>query len=132
MVNHKDRVSPELRFRVLSELMRVAASSLDMAETFDQLGEQIKQLIDYDRLSFGFLRPGDEHLEVYANTGSNIETRVRVLLNSSSIGDAVVTRRPILLRNYPEDSPHDVARRVSEDLGVHSAIFVPMESKGGS
>ena len=130
MVNHKDRISPDLRFRVLSELMRVAASSLDMAETFDQLGEQIKQLIDYDRLSFGFLRPGDEHLVLYAHTGSNIETRARVLLNSSSIGDAVVTRRPILLRNYPEDSPHEISRQVSEDLGVHSAIFVPMESKG--
>ncbi len=40
--------------------MRVAGASLDMAETFDQVGEQLKQLIDYDRLSFGFLRPGGE------------------------------------------------------------------------
>ena len=110
--------------------MRVAASSLDMAETFDQLGEQIKQLIDYDLLSFGFLRPGDDHLVAYASTGSNIESQVQVFLNSSSIGDAVATRLPILLSNYPEDSPHDVARRVSEDLGVHSAMFVPLESKG--
>lgn len=77
-MNHKDPISPEQRFRVLSELMPVAASSLDMAETFDQVGEQIKQLIDYDRLSLGYLRPGDEHLEVYAITGSDIQRLVRV------------------------------------------------------
>ena len=77
--------------------MRVAALSLDMAETFDQVGEQIKQLIDYDRLGFGFIRAGDDHLELYAITGTNIETRVtRVPLHSSVIGEAVKTRRPIL------------------------------------
>jgi len=32
-VSQQNRTSPEQRFRLLSELMRVAASSLDMAET---------------------------------------------------------------------------------------------------
>ena len=130
MANHKDRATPEQRFRVLSELMRVAASSLDMAETFDQVGEQIKLLIDYDRLSLGYLHPGDEHLEVYAITGSNVQRRVRVPLHSSSVGDAVLTGRPILLSDFPEDSPYEVSNQVAEELGVHSAMFVPLESKG--
>ncbi len=130
MANRKDRITPEQRFRVLSELMRVAASSLDMAETFDQVGEQIKLLIDYDRLSLRYLHPGDEHLEVYAITGSNIQRRVRVPLHSSSVGEAVLTRRPILLSDFPEDSPYEVAKQVAEELGVHSAMFVPLESKG--
>ena len=77
----KGRISPEKRLRVLSEVMRVAGASLDMAETFDAVGELIKQLIDYDRLSFGFLRPGDDHLEAYALTGTGIERRIRVPLN---------------------------------------------------
>ncbi len=130
VVNQKDRISPEERLRVLKELMRVAASSLDVGETFDEVGEQIKQLIDYDRLSFGFLRPGDDHLEVYAVTGSNLKRRVRLPLNSSSVGEAVLTRRPILLSDFPDDSPYEVSRQVSEELGVHSAIFVPLETKG--
>ena len=126
----KDRTSPEVRLRVLNELMHVAASSLDMAETFDQVGEQIKQLIDYDRLSFGFLRPGGEQLDVYAITGANAGTRACVPLESSVIGEAILTRRPILIRDFPGDSPYEVSRRVSEQLGVHSAMFVPLESKG--
>ncbi len=84
MVSRKGRVSQELRFQVLSELMRVAASSLDMAETFDHLGEQVKRLIDYDTLSFGFLRPGDEHLEIYAITGSDIEGKARGVFEDAS------------------------------------------------
>ena len=54
-MSRKDRVSQELRFRVLSELMRVAASSLDIRETFEAVGEWIKELIDYDRLAFAGL-----------------------------------------------------------------------------
>ena len=130
MVNHKDRISPEKRLRVLSEVMRVAGASLDMAETFDQVGEQLKQLIDYDRLSFGFLRPGGEELDVYAMTGPDLGRRPGIPLGSSVIGEAVRTERPILVKNYPEDSPHEVSRRVSEELGVHSAMFIPLESKG--
>ena len=107
-MSHQDRVSPALRFRVLSELMKVAASSLDLAETFDQLGEQIKRLIDYDILSFGFLRPGDEHLEIYAITGSNLEGQVHAPLHSSSIGDAVLTGLPQLLNPEIHDSPGHV------------------------
>ncbi len=127
MVNHKERVSPELRFRVLSELMRVAASSLDMAETFDAIGEQIKQLIEYDRMSFGFLRPGDDHLTIYAIMGSDDDRGVRVPLHSSIVGETALTRRPILLKNYPEDSPYEISRQFAEDWGVHSTITVPLE-----
>jgi len=101
-----------------------------MAETFDAVGEQIKQLIDYDRLSFGFLRPGDDHLEIYANMGSDSDRGVRVPLHSSMVGETALTRRPILLRNYPEDSPYEISRQLSEAWGVHSAITVPLESKG--
>ena len=126
----KGRISPEKRLRVLSEVMRVAGASLDMAETFDQVGEQLKHLIDYDRLSFGFLRPGGEELDVYAMTGPDVGRRPGIPLGSSVIGEAVQTKRPILVKNYPEDSPHEVSRRVSEELGVHSAMFIPLESKG--
>ena len=110
--------------------MRVAASSLDMAETFDAVAEQIKHLIEFDRMSFGFLRPGDDHLQLYAITGSDVGRNVRVPLHSSIVGETVLTRRPILLRNYPEDSPYEISRQLSEELGVHSAITVPLESKG--
>ena len=130
MVGRTERKSQELRFQVLSELMRVAASSLDVAETLDQVGEQIKRLIDYDRLSIGFLRPGDDLLDIYAVTGSDIKRQVPLPLKSSSVGEAALTGRPILFKNFPDDSPYELAKQVSEELGVHSAIFTPLESKG--
>ncbi len=130
-MSQRNRTSAEERLRVLNELMRVAASSLDVAEIIDQVGEQIKQLIDYDRLGVGFLRPGSDHLEVYALTGAYLERRVqRIPLESSIVGDAVRTRLPILIRNYPEDSPYEVSHRVSEELDIRSAMFIPLESKG--
>ena len=119
----RDQISLDVRFRLLNELMRVASSSLDMAETFDELGEKIKELIEYDRLSFGFLRPNDDYLEIYVATGTNIESRVRVPLDSSSIGDAVQSRRPVLLSNYPEDSPYELAQRISDELNRTSKLI---------
>ena len=129
-MSREDRNTPERRLQVLNGLMQVAASSLDMAEIFDEVGERIKDLIDYDRLSFGFLQPGDDHLEAYAITGAGTMTSVRVPLRASSLGDAVSAETPVLIRNFPEDSPHETARRVSEELGVHSAMFVPLQARG--
>ena len=130
LVNHKDRIGPELRLRVLSDLIRVAASSLDMRETFEAVGERIKELIDYDRLAFCFYDPGDDYLDPDAITGSNTESVIRVSLHSSSVGEAVLTGRPILLSNFPEDSPYEVSTLVSDSADLHSVMYIPLESKG--
>ena len=129
-MNHKDRIGPERRLRVLSDLIRVAASSLDIRETFEAVGERIKELIDYDRLAFAFYNPGDDSLFVDAITGSNTEGRIRVPLHSSSVGEAVLTGRPILLSNFPEDSPYEVSKLVSDSAELHSVMYIPLESKG--
>ena len=129
-MNHKDRIGPELRLRVLSELIHVAASSLDIRETFEAVGERIKELIDYDRLAFCFYNPEDDHLDVDAITGSNTERRIRVPVHSSSVGEAALTGRPILLSNFPEDSPYEVSTVVSDSAGFHSVMYIPLESKG--
>ena len=45
-VRGRNHSGSEARLQVLNELMRVAVSSLDMAEIFDEVGERIKKLID--------------------------------------------------------------------------------------
>ena len=84
-MTREDRDTPELRLQVLNRLMEIAASSLDMAEIFDDVGEQIKVLIDYDRLSLGLIQPGADHIEAYAITGAGITTPIRVPLHASSL-----------------------------------------------
>ena len=70
------------RFQVLNELMRIAVSSLDINEVIDAVGAQVKQLIDYSRLSIAVHPSGEDYVEMYAvtNEGQHVDPWGRELL----------------------------------------------------
>ena len=89
------------RYQVLNELMRIAVSSLDINGVIDALGTQVKQLIDYSRLSIAVHPSGEDHVEIYAVTtegqaidswGSPMHLQprgTRLPLHETAIGEVV-------------------------------------------
>ena len=57
------------RLQALNELMRTAASGLDLGEVFDGIGECVKQIIDFDRISIALHPTDEDYVEMYAVTG---------------------------------------------------------------
>ena len=88
-MSDQNPTSLELRLQGLNDLMRVAPSSIDVAETFDRIGEQVKRRIAFDRFSIAFYRPDDDFVETYAYATDRLG-RMRAPLHASSAGEALL------------------------------------------
>ena len=124
------RKEAEHQLKVLSELMRVAVSSLEIGEVFDGVGRQVSQLIDYEQLSVYFHKFGDDYTQGHAITSDSLGPLIRLPLYQSSTGDCIKTAQPILRRYFPEESPYAVEHQCSKDWGFRSAMYVPLVSRG--
>lgn len=120
------------RAQVLSELMRVAVSSMDMGEMIDGVAEQVKRIIDFDRLHIGVCPTGADYMETYAAAGEEPPTQEtpRAPLEETPWGEAIRSGRPILRRDILEDDVYPVERSVAEESDYRATMFVPLESKG--
>lgn len=130
------------RLQTFNELMRIAVSTLDINEVFDRVGEQVKRLIDYSRLSIAMRPPDADYLEMYAVTTEGQQgdregvpwvlqpKGTRLPLDQTAMGEAILTGRSILRRNPPADYVYPHEFEVANALGVCSYMFVPLESKG--
>ena len=120
------------RLQTLNELMKIATSTLDMSEVFDRVGEQVKDLIDYTRLSIAIHPPGEDFIEMYAVTteGQSVFPKgMRLPLHQTPMGEAIRTGRPIL-RRTPDAFVYPIEFEMAKTLGSSSYMFVPLESKG--
>jgi hypothetical protein len=61
-----DGIRSSERRRILDELTRIAVSSLDMAEVFDRVGQQVNRLVNFGRLSISTRRGNAGYVEMYA------------------------------------------------------------------
>ncbi len=120
------------RLKTLYELMRIATSTMDIAEVFDLVGDQIKQLIDYNRLSIAIHPPGEDYIEMYAVTteGQSVFPKgMRLPLRQTPMGEAILTGSPIL-RRTSDAFVYPIEFEMSKTIGSSSFMFVPLESKG--
>ena len=80
------RKEAEHQLKVLHELMRVAVSSLEIGEVFDGIGQQVRQLIDFEQLSVYFHKFGDDYAQGHSVTSDSLGPLIRLPLHQSSIG----------------------------------------------
>ena len=117
----------------MNELVRIATSTLDMAEVFGRVGEQVKQLIDHDRVSIAMRPPHADYVELYAVAAK--EERIfpqgtRAPLHETPMGEVILTGRPILRRNWPDDGVYPIEFEIARAEGYRSAMYVPLQSQG--
>ena len=124
------------RLDVLNELMRIAVSSVDVAETFDGVRRQVQELIDHDRLSIDPPPPppppdgeGSELLAFAAAGPGFLEQGAGMPLESPP-GEVIRTGHAVLRTNFPEDSVYPIESEFAERFSLRSFMFVPLRSKG--
>ena len=57
---------PAVQLQTFNEIMRIATSTLDITEVFEQVGEQVKRLIPWDWLNIALNPPGEDYYKVFA------------------------------------------------------------------
>ena len=120
------------RLQTFNELMRIAVSTLDINEVFDRVGEQVKRLIDYTRLSIAIHPPGEDFIEMYAVTteGQSVFPKgMRLPLDQTPMGEAILTGNSIL-RRTSDAFTYPIEFEMSKTIGSSSFMFGPLKSKG--
>lgn len=126
-MSKEDLNNLERKLELLSQLMNVAASSLDVAETIDEVAEVARKVIRFDRFSIAFYNSGDDFIQTYASAADSV-VRMRVPLRGTTAGDAVLTGRAHIVGDYLE-GPRAFDRQWGEQYGFRSAMHVPLVSK---
>ena len=122
------------RLKTFNELMRIAASSLDINEVFDGVGEQVNRLIDYGRITIAIRPSGEDYIELYARAATEqyligFPKGTRLPLRETPMGEVILTGRPILRKNPPYDYVYSHEFELIKTHGYCSLMFVPLKAK---
>ena len=123
--------APEDRGRVLAEMMRIAASSMEVAAVFAGVQSQIAKLIHFDRIHVGVNPAGTDYFESYATAGADAppQEMPRLPLEAGPWGEAIRENREVFVPDFAQcQYPH--MREMAADYNYRSGLLVPMRSKG--
>ena len=120
------------RLNLLNELMRIAVSNLNVKEVFDAISEQIKKLIDHDRLSIDLLTTGESPSELYpfVAVGLGAVDKGLSMPLASPVGEVVRTGKPLLRDDLLRDGAYPIEAEFARTTGIRSAMVVPLTSRG--
>ncbi len=119
------------RVQLLNEMMRIAGSGHEMADVFDRVGEQIRRIVEFDRLVLLVQPEGADYAELYAGAGAappDVE-RPRMPLEGTPWGDAMRTGRP-LVHDAGEDNVYPFMRDLARGSDYRCVMHLPLSSKG--
>ena len=119
--------SADERIQILKQLIHIAASSLDIAEAFDGVADQVRRLIDFDHLAVALHQPGDDFLTIRAIVGE-LPGGLRSPLVGSGSGEAIRSGRPSIV---PDTllNPQSPRQRLVSHL-YRSILHIPLKSRG--
>ena len=121
------RASAEERIQILKELVRIAASSFDIAEVFDGVAEQVRKLIDFDHLAVALHQPGDDFLTIRAIVGEFVGG-LRSPLDGSGSGAVMRSGKPAINRDTQLAPRSPRERRLSH--AYRTILRIPLISRG--
>ena len=112
--------------------MRIAVSRLELSDVFDQVAEQVRRLVLFDRMVLLRRLPGANEFEVYAGAGEpppELE-RPRMPIENTPLAESMVTGQP-LITNATDDSPWPIMRELREQSGYRCVMWLPLRAEGG-
>ena len=111
--------------------MRIAVSRLELSDVFDQVAEQVRRLVPFDRMVLLRHLAGANELEVYAGAGDpppELE-RPRMPIENTPVAECMATGQP-LITNATEDSPWPIMRELRERSGYRCVMWLPLRAEG--
>ena len=118
-----------LQNQILGEIGRVITSSLDISDVYARFGEQMRRLIDFDRLSVVLVNPENNTVTVAYVAGEEALGRQvgeALPLEGTIINEAVLSRQAMVI----QDTMEELRRRYSNILRYQSSVLAPLIYRG--
>ncbi len=111
--------------QILGEIGRIISSSLDINEVYSGFADQVRRLIDFDRLSISLVNLDDYTFTNAYILGEDVEGRQVgdvVSLEGTVTSEAVRSRRAMIIQG----DPMDLREQYPNLLGFPSIILAPL------
>lgn len=111
--------------QILGEIGRIISSSLDINEVYSGFADQVRRLIDFDRLSISLVNLDDYTFTNAYILGEDVEGRQVgdvVSLEGTVTSEAVRSRRAMIIQG----DPMDLKEQYPNLLGFPSIILAPL------
>ena len=133
---HRATLDEVQQLQTQNAMLQIAARSVDVALTFQELAVRIARLVRCDRVGLALLTESGREFETFTARVQEDERRSRprpdvvFKVESTAIGLVVRTLEPILI-DGPGDADADLLDvNVLTTAGFRSALIVPLVSKG--
>ena len=118
-----------LQNQILGEVGRVISSSLDINDVYARFGEQMRRLIDFDRLSVVLVNPESKTVTVAYVAGEEALGRQvgeALPLEGTIINEVALSRQAMVIQGSMEE----LRRRYSNILRYPSSVLAPLIYRG--
>lgn len=137
IVNLLREITEEKRLEKEKELVnrinKILASNLDLREMIRMVRSELRQVMDFEKLSLSLFDGNEEGFRFYAlekdyDAGALVENALYPL-QGTNLKQVMDTKKPLIL---PDFSMSDswVAQRLLKEEGIRSALIFPLEFKG--
>ena len=111
--------------QILGEIGRIISSSLDITEVYAGFANQVRRLIDFDRLSISLVNLDDNTFTNAYVLGEDVQGRQVgdvISLEGTVTSEAVRSRRSMVIQG----DPIDLRKRYPNLLGFPSVVLAPL------
>ncbi|MFQ6027483.1 MAG: GAF domain-containing protein, partial [Dehalococcoidia bacterium] len=117
---------------VVDEVARIVTSTLDINQVYDQFAEEVKKLVDFDRLSIVVLNGEGDSFTVKHAHGREVSLSQAgdVVPVANTMIEDVVNYGQTLIRRDLADGPMCRIGRKNLELGLRSIMIVPLVGGG--
>jgi GAF domain-containing protein len=124
-----------LRMTVHNDIMRLLVSGDPVDEILRAFADGLARLVAFDSLAVGLLdpeRPEFEVIDVLARSVPRVPPRdARMPLERTLLAQVVASGAPVRIDDLTAPTVPEVSRQVLAEGGLHSALLVPLVSRGG-
>ncbi len=113
----------------INKIAKIVSSSLRIEAFYEDFANEVKKLVDFDRISIALADTEKENLKIYAVSATNLNTKlgrgVILPLAGTAPGWVIKNKKPIIVKDLQQEKVFiEDERLVSE--GIRSAIRLPL------
>ena len=136
-VSENTRLSQDLQasmeeMTVVNEIARIITSTLNIDQVYEQFAQEMKKLVDFNRVSINTINHGDETFTVRYVCGPISPIRplgTPIPLAGTQVGEIVKTGKTVRRADLVHESRFSADSKWA-DLNLNSGIITPLISKG--
>jgi len=129
-LNEQQIMEQSRQLSAISQLAETISSDIDISEVFESFAQQLRELLNFDRLSISLIEGNKvRYFAVSSTVETELDTETALPLDYSATGWVARNKKTLIQRDLAKESLFPLDRIRVKD-GLKSSIHIPLFHKG--